>query len=197
MADSQETSTSEAAADTEREGVAIPLPAGGERAAILASQGHLSDAVDAYAQAVTEHPDDVRLLVALGGTLAQLGRFEAAERELRRALKVAPDHPELHLQLGTTLFKRGNYAAAVAELRRAAELDASPAVYLVLGEALNQTSDPDAAIQALEEAVRLQPGNGRAFYAMGIAYDRKGQHERAAEMYRLSREAGGRSAASA
>ncbi|MBD0321056.1 MAG: tetratricopeptide repeat protein, partial [Gemmatimonadetes bacterium] len=46
----------------------------------------------------------------------------------------------------------------------------------------------DAAIEALEEVARLQPDNSRAYYAMGIAYDRKGNPERAAEMYRLSRE---------
>ena len=37
-------------------------------------------------------------------------------------------------------------------------------------------------------AVQLSPENGKAYYAMGIAYDRKGNHDRAAEMYRLSRE---------
>ena len=62
------------------------------------------------------------------------------------------------------------------------------AAFLVLGEALNQMAESDAALEALEEAVRLVPESGKAYYAMGIAYDRKGNHDRAAEMYRLSRE---------
>ena len=41
-------------------------------------------------------------------------------------------------------------------------------------------------------AIEILPESGKAFYALGIAYDRKGQHDRAAEMYRRSREVGGR-----
>ncbi len=59
---------------------------------------------------------------------------------------------------------------------------------MVLGEALNQMAESDAAIEVLEQAARIAPENGRAYYAMGIAYDRKGNPERAAEMYRLSRD---------
>lgn len=165
------------------------------RAAALAAQGHYSEAADAYTQAAAGHPEDVAVLLGLGAALVQLGRYEPAERELRRALRLAPDVPEVRLQLGLTLYKRGNYLAAAAELRRAIELNPSAPAYLTLGEALNQMSEPDAAIQALEHAVRLQPENGKAFYAMGIAYDRKGQSDRAAEMYRLSREAGARAVA--
>jgi tetratricopeptide (TPR) repeat protein len=66
------------------------------------------------------------------------------------------------------------------------------AAYVLLGEALNQMAESDAAIEVLEAAVRIQPESSKAYYAMGIAYDRKGNPERAAEMYRLSREVGAR-----
>ena len=73
------------------------------------------------------------------------------------------------------------------------ELDEDHAsAHIFLGEALNHTGEGDAAIEALERAITLEPNSGKAFYALGIAYDRKGQPERAAEMYRRSREAGGR-----
>ncbi len=73
------------------------------------------------------------------------------------------------------------------------ELDPScGAAYMVLGEALNQMAESDQAIEALENATRLHPENARAYWAMGIAYDRKGNPDRAAEMYRMSRDVGGR-----
>ncbi len=50
------------------------------------------------------------------------------------------------------------------------------------------TADSDGALEVLETAVRIVPENSKAYYAMGIAYDRKGNPDRAAEMYRLSRE---------
>jgi Flp pilus assembly protein TadD len=46
----------------------------------------------------------------------------------------------------------------------------------------------DAAIAALETAVEVLPGNSRAYYALGILFDRKNLPEEAAIMYRKSRE---------
>ena len=62
---------------------------------------------------------------------------------------------------------------------------------MILGEALNQMADATGAGGA-GDAVRIAPESTKAYYAMGIAYDRKGNPERAAEMYRLSREVGPR-----
>ena len=39
-----------------------------------------------------------------------------------------------------------------------------------------------------ERAVEIQPGNGRAWYTMGILFDRKRDPERASEAYRKARE---------
>lgn len=162
---------------------------GSADAAALFEQGQFAAAAELYTVVVATDPEDVPALLGLGSSLAALRRFDAAEQELRRALRIAPALPEVHLQLGTVLFKRGLYAPAVAELRRTVELDPRlAAAYLVLGEALNQMADSDAAIEALEQAVRIQPDNSRPFYAMGIAFDRKGMPDRAAEMYRRSRE---------
>jgi len=42
----------------------------------------------------------------------------------------------------------------------------------------------------LQRATQLQPTNGRAFYVMGILYDRKRRPDEAAAMYRKAREVG-------
>ena len=36
--------------------------------------------------------------------------------------------------------------------------------------------------------MEIQPGNGRAWYTMGILFDRKREPERASEAYRKARE---------
>ncbi|HEX2093778.1 MAG TPA: tetratricopeptide repeat protein [Longimicrobiaceae bacterium] len=172
-------------------GGAAPSPYA--RADSLMEQGSFAEAVEAYTAILSTSADDVRAILGAGAAHAAMGRYEAAEKELRRALRLAPDQAEVHHQLGLVLFKRGVYAAAATELRRAVELDPHCAsAYLVLGEALNQMAESDQAIEALENATRIQPENPRAYYAMGIAYDRKGRPDRAAEMYRLSREVAGR-----
>jgi tetratricopeptide (TPR) repeat protein len=169
---------------------AVSAGAGGPHAAAnkRASAGDYQGAAELYRVAAAADPADIPALLGLGAALLGLGQYEAAEREIRRALRVAPEEPAVHLQLGVALFKRAVYAAAAASLRRTVELDpACIKAYLLLGESHNQLNEPDDAIAALEQVVRAE-SNPRAYYALGIAYDRKGQPERAAEMYRRSRE---------
>ena len=102
--------------------------------------------------------DNLRAALGLGSALAAQGRYDAAEKELRRALKLAPDATEVNYQLGYTLYKKGVYAAAATQLRRAVDLDPDHgAAFLVLGEALNQMAESDAAIDALESSISTFP----------------------------------------
>jgi tetratricopeptide (TPR) repeat protein len=81
-------------------------------------------------------------------------------------------------------FKKGLYALAADELRRAVELDeARASAFLYLGEALNRLDQLDEAMGALERSVELRP-SPRAFYTMGIIFDRKRQPDLAEAMYR-------------
>jgi tetratricopeptide (TPR) repeat protein len=154
--------------------------------------GDYPGAVQLYRAAAEADPDDVAALLGLGAALLAMGQYDAAEKEIRRALKVAPDRSDVHLQLGLALYKRALYPGAASAFRRTVELDPScTQAYLLLGESHNQLGESDDAIAALEQVIRAAP-HARAFYALGIAYDRKGQPERAAEMYRHSREVAGR-----
>jgi Flp pilus assembly protein TadD len=44
------------------------------------------------------------------------------------------------------------------------------------------------ALEAMERALEIQPRNGRAWYTIGILYDRKREPERASEAYLKARE---------
>jgi tetratricopeptide (TPR) repeat protein len=56
------------------------------------------------------------------------------------------------------------------------------------GDALNRLGRVDEAMEALLRSLELRPGNARAYYAMGILYDKKHLPGQAAEMYRKARE---------
>ncbi len=135
-------------------------------------------------------PEDVDVLVALGGALGDAGRFTAAEKEFRRAHRLAPDRSDVHRELGILLFKRGLYRQAEVELKRAIELDDDGDSYFYRGEALNQLGRLDEALAMMERAVQYQPRNPRAYYLMGILYDRKHLRQEATTMYRKAREVG-------
>ena len=147
-------------------------------------------ALEQYEAARALAPDNVAILLNVGGALVSLSRFEQAERELRRAQKLDPSRADVHTQLGTMFFKRGLYANAEIELKRAVELDPeSGNGYFYRGESLNQLGRVDEALESLERAVQLQPNNARAYYVMGLLFDRKGWSEQATAMYRKAREA--------
>ncbi|MCH7491903.1 MAG: tetratricopeptide repeat protein, partial [Gemmatimonadetes bacterium] len=50
----------------------------------------------------------------------------------------------------------------------------------------------DGALQAYQRSVELVPNNAKAFYGLGIIYDRLHRPEDAGQMYRRSRELAGR-----
>src|SRR5690606_10890277 len=110
---------------------------------------------------------------------------------LRRALRFQPDHADVHLALGVISFRRGLYAQAEQELRRALELNAESAnAYLYRGEALNQLSRVDEALDMLLRATQSQQDNARGSGGMGSPYDKKRRSQEAAARYRNARGVG-------
>jgi tetratricopeptide (TPR) repeat protein len=165
-------------------------------AAVRMALGRLYDgrgepqlALEQFEAARDAAPDSVEVLVQHANALAGVGRFDAAERELRRALKMEPTRPEVHGSLGIINFRRGKYNQAEQELKRAIELDPeSPAAFHYRGESLNQLGRVDEALSMLERAAQLAPAHARTFYVMGIVFDKKGRPQEAAAMYRKARE---------
>lgn len=162
--------------------------------------GTLLDRTGAHAAAV-EHleaahravPDSVQILSALGAALTSLGRFDEAERELKRAQRLAPEDLLVRANLAIVSFRRGLYGHAEAELRWICERDEGNATaHFYRGEALNRLGRVDEALDAMKTVTRLDPSNARAFYTMGILYDKKHLPSEAAAMYRKARELGPR-----
>jgi len=155
------------------------------------SMGDCRRALAEYQAAEELDPDDVRLQCNIAAVLASLGRYGEAEAKLMQALNTDPKNTDARENLGLVYFKKGLYAEAAVELRRAAELETERAsAFLYLGEALNHLNDIDAAMEALERSVEIKP-SPRAYYTMGILYDRRKRPDLARAMYRKAEELGG------
>lgn len=148
-------------------------------------------ALEQFEAAREIEPERVEVLANVGAVLGELGRFEEAERELRRAQRLDPDSIDVRAKLGILYFRRGLYAQAETELRWVCIRDNShgPA-HFYRGEALNRLGRVDDAMEALERAASLQPDNARAFYTLGILFDKKHMPQEAERMYRRARELG-------
>jgi len=146
-------------------------------------------ALEQFEAARSIDPENVEVLGNLGAALLGLSRFEEAERELRRGMRIDPENVVVRASLGILHFRRGLYAQAEAELRWVCEHDYDhAAAHFYRGEALNRLGRVDQAIEVLERAVRLQPRNAKAYYTMGILFDKKHMPAEAAQMYRKARE---------
>jgi tetratricopeptide (TPR) repeat protein len=64
----------------------------------------------------------------------------------------------------------------------------SPISFYYLGECANRLGRAEDAVEALERTIELEPESDRAYRTLGILFDRMRQPDRAAEMYRRSRE---------
>jgi Flp pilus assembly protein TadD len=162
-------------------------------AVLLDRTGDHGSAAEHLRAALELEPENPELLSNLGAALGALGRFEEAEEALKRALRLDPSGTDVRANLGILHFRRGLSDQAETELRWVCERDENHAsAHFYRGEALNRLGRVEEGLQVLQRAVELQPGNPRAFHLMGILYDRKGEPEMAAAMYRKARTLSGR-----
>ena len=114
---------------------------------------------------------EARLLLARS-SLA-MGDGASAEKELRRALELGSTMPEVGLELVRAVAIQGKHAELLAEFPPDSLPPADrPTLYLVRGNAHRSLGDTDAAVSALEEAVRLDSSLVNARLALlGIALD--------------------------
>lgn len=128
------------------------------------------EAIEAYKQALAEMPDDPVIHSHLGLAYLEVERFESALRAYGHASKLAPDDPapliriaEIHERLGQTHSAASTYFS-VAEIHRRRHAWAE-------------------AIQALQEAVRLDPNHMPARLALAEVYAELDQPRRAVQEY--------------
>jgi tetratricopeptide (TPR) repeat protein len=92
-----------------------------------------------------------------------------------------PDSPEVHLSLGQLLERTGDAKGAGASLAESERLrariaDRQAATFaLEAARKLQALGDRAAALAQLREAVRLDDGNARAHYQLGLALRRQGR----------------------
>jgi tetratricopeptide (TPR) repeat protein len=134
-------------------------------------------------------PQNREVMGNLGAALGALGRYAEAEEELLTAFRADPSDLQIRGNLGILLFRRGLYEQAVTELAAVcAEKPEDGLPFFYIGEALNRLGRVDEAIEALERVTELIPGNPKAYYTLGVLFDKKNVPEKASVMYRKARE---------
>ena len=130
---------------------------------------------------------DWRLLYLRAVALEQAKRWPEAERDLQAALKINPDEPELLNFLGYSWIDRNEHLAdALGMVQKAvAARPQSGAMLDSLGWAYYRLGDYKTAVEKLEAAVEMEPGDpdvnghlGDAYWKVGRALEARFQWQR-------------------
>jgi len=91
-------------------------------------KGDISNATDAFQQALRSAPDDVPTMIWLAEVALDQGRTDVAEPLFAKALSVQPRSATAHYGLGRASLARKDYARAVQHLEQALAVDSKASV---------------------------------------------------------------------
>lgn len=117
----------------------------------------------------------------------EAGLLEDALRELRIAITVNPFHGDWHFYMGMVLSNMGRYEEALESYRKAMGCDHHEfETYLQAGYAALQCGRPEAAIDYLEKAEKIEPGEVDVYGYRIAAYTEMKAYDDAELMFYLA-----------
>jgi tetratricopeptide (TPR) repeat protein len=139
------------------------------------------------ARAERRFPRSPQVAAWLGFQLQFSGRYEEAEKKLRRAIDLDPSLGVAYQLLGDVCLKREEYSAAAEWFRKAVNIMPEDVETLMgLGRALAALDNTDAALEALRRAAQIAPENAQAHLHLSRLYFRLGDEAKASEEADLS-----------
>lgn len=119
--------------------------------------GELERAEGCFRKALAIEPRRRDARENLSGVLYAMGRIAEAQACARALVADEPESAEGHLRLAMCHQCNGESEAALAAARRCVELAPTAPHWNFVGQILRERGDPDAAIVAIREALRLDP----------------------------------------
>jgi protein involved in polysaccharide export with SLBB domain/tetratricopeptide (TPR) repeat protein len=124
----------------------------------FALEGRLTEAANAFEQAVALDPTNGNAFYSLGNVYSEQGRWADAVNAYYKAISLKKDDIEAYNNLGIALGRRGQNVQAATAFERAIKIYpkwAEP--YYHLSQVRRQLHQDEAAQEAYERAIRLRP----------------------------------------
>lgn len=155
----------------------------------LELQGHFGDAEKVYRELLASfermHMNPGTPYAALGYTLVCQGKWEEAERVLKRSIKLEPKLLESHVNLGAVYRNLRRWQESHDASKRALELEPKDTrARLNLGVALGEMSQYGAAVQAFLLVLALDPDHLEARKGIASNYVSLGETAVSIPMFR-------------
>jgi tetratricopeptide (TPR) repeat protein len=141
----------------------------------------LQAAETAFEDTLKSDPKRVEALIGLAEIALKRGKTEVTQRYLKQANSVAQKNLAVHLAWAKFFLFQKQWHEAEAEFKKAIETDPKALVpRLALADFYRANlHEPKKAITAYHEALRLDPQQAAAHYALGIALADDGQQDKA------------------
>jgi len=129
-------------------------------ASLYYTTNRASKALECFEKIARVDPNNPISYLNIGQIATQLKMFEKAERAFRRTIALTPNDPAGYCEL-TRFYLRTNtnLAQAYSLAQKAITLGKSAETYFLLGWAADVNGDRAGALQAMEQAIKLQPTN--------------------------------------
>ncbi|MBI3465927.1 MAG: VCBS repeat-containing protein [Planctomycetes bacterium] len=137
---------------------------------------------------VRNDPADLHSLLALAAYYAAAGRHSATAETARTLLRRDPKNVSAHALLADALLHQDQLEEARAALREVPSDASDVGVLRSHGRLALAESEYSRAADYLEDCLRLTPGDSSAMYQLGMALERIGSTDRAAEVIRCAKE---------
>ncbi len=142
-------------------------------------------AVHHFREVIKREPNHAKALNNLGVAHSELGDAQAAQRYLALAVQADSGYQRAFLNLGSLMEDQGYPERAAIAYRQLVNLSPQDiTARLRLANALIATGRHDEAIAQLSRILESQPEHAAALRALGNAYQRKGDLDRARVCYR-------------
>ncbi len=142
--------------------------------------GHTSDAILYFQEALRLNPEHLIALENLGNACRQQKRWDEARELLERALKVGPQEPEVNYSLAMVFAQTGDTERAYQYLRKALELrPAYPEALNNLGVLYLRTQRRDEAVATFEECIRVAPAFDQSYLNLARVHSLEGHPAKA------------------
>lgn len=153
--------------DAELAGYAVDWVVQNERASEYLARGRPAEAVDLWQRVSVKRPDDVQVLINLGGAQLSAGRIDAALETLARAEELEPNDFAIHLNRADCHLRAKRLDAALASAQRAVELGGQVGrTHEMLARILSVSNRPQDAYAELKRAVALDARDVRLRVAL-------------------------------
>jgi spermidine synthase len=151
---------------------------------LLASQGHIDEAVRIPFAILQENPSNIPALEQLASVLSDIGDVARLEPVVARLVQTAPKDTWAHYYAASLFFLQNRHDMALRAARNAVSLDPSNAkAHNLVGASLASMGQTDAARAAFESSIKADPREPGTYTNLATLELQAGNRDLAAQYF--------------